>query len=546
MSFGSKITKRSEAFLISGRGHVIAPLDVLSENGTLSLVLIIGIFAAAFLTSLITTPYGRKIGIWLKMVDQPGTRKIHKQAAVRSGGIAVAFGIIAGYAVALLLGGDSGLVWWREGLVALSVLIASIGGFRDDVSPIAARTRMGMQVLAGLLLLVSIAQEVSAYSVATGTPEFLIYPACLILVVAVINAVNFIDGIDGLSSTMVLFSGLAIVVVNDGEFSGIEFGALAMAGASLGFLPWNLLGYKSGRVFLGDGGTTLLGALVAALAVRTVLVHPTGGAQGMVQLQDFLCFVGLVGVPLIDEGAIVLRRLLTGWPLARGDQGHLHHLTMIHACNLKKPDRVALVAIALIQVVIVGAAYFAHRNDDLRWWFAGVGIAVPLIVYARFGFFELGVFSRGKRALKEVSKAPRNPITHIQALRVIVALKRVARILGFSYVRISGDAGPISVLHGDESSPPPEDARLYRFPMVPRGLSVVLRLEVYVRRRTLLTNCVRVAMVGPLLAALQRALGALPQASPDRATTRRREADESHSDEKRTAPIFTHDRLPDG
>jgi len=513
------------------------------------LEIIASILIAAFLASLITTPYGRKIGVWLNMVDQPGTRKIHRYAAVRSGGIAVAFGLIAGYVLAFLLApADEYWVWWREAMILGSVLVASIGGFRDDVSPIGARTRVLMQIAAGGLFLLSIAGEISAYSEVTEVPALLIYPACLLLLVTVINAVNFIDGIDGLSTTLVTLSVVAIAVSNANSHVGIEYGALAVAGAAGGFLPWNLLGYKRGRVFLGDGGATLLGALLAMLAIRTVLVQNTTAPIGVAQVQDFLLFVGLVGIPIMDEGAIVLRRLLTGWPLARGDQSHIHHLAMIHASRTRKPDRVALIVIGLVHLIVISAAVCAHAFVEYRWQIAGFGAALPLLVYARFGYFEPGVFKRGKIALKEVLKAPRNPITKIQALRVVVSLQRFARIMQYDYIRLSGEAGPIFVIHGEPGTAPPTDARLYRFAMTPRGLSVIIWLEVYVKRRFLVTRSMRVALMGPLLAPLQRALGALPQNQEDRGTTQRRlpvGAPKDHEDEKRTAPIFTGDRLPE-
>lgn len=80
------------------------------------------------------------------------------------------------------------------------------------------------------------------------------------------------------------------------------------AGAYLGFLPWHIFPQK---IMPGYGGSTLAGYL---LAVLSILSTTKVGALMVV-----------LGVPLIDTGYTIIRRVLTGKSPVWGDRGHLHH-----------------------------------------------------------------------------------------------------------------------------------------------------------------------------------------------------------------------------
>ena len=88
------------------------------------------------------------------------------------------------------------------------------------------------------------------------------------------NLYNFMDGIDGIAAveTVTIAAGYLAVTAGGGTPSPFEGLALAIAGATLGFLVWN---WAPARIFLGDVGSVplgfLTGALMLDLAVRTSL-----------------------------------------------------------------------------------------------------------------------------------------------------------------------------------------------------------------------------------------------------------------------------------
>ena len=118
-------------------------------------------------------------------------------------------------------------------------------------------------------------------------------------IAAYINIANFMDGINGISSFHGILAGAAYAVA--GVLAGqpwLTAGGAVLAMAFLGFLPWNL---SRGSVFLGDVGSYLLGASVAALAVAGFL----SGVYVEYVLSPILVY-------LADTGYTLLRRIKAG------------------------------------------------------------------------------------------------------------------------------------------------------------------------------------------------------------------------------------------
>jgi UDP-GlcNAc:undecaprenyl-phosphate GlcNAc-1-phosphate transferase len=128
------------------------------------------------------------------------------------------------------------------------------------------------------------------------------------------NMVNMgAKGVDGQLSGVTVIAALTIAFLSL-KFSAditqwpVIILAAITAGAYLGFLPWHIYPQK---IMPGYGGSTLAGYL---LAVLSILSTTKVGALMVV-----------LGVPLIDTGYTVVRRLLNHKSPVWGDRGHLHH-----------------------------------------------------------------------------------------------------------------------------------------------------------------------------------------------------------------------------
>ena len=133
----------------------------------------------------------------------------------------------------------------------------------------------------------------------------------VVLVTAIINFVNFMDGLDGLVagcfSVILLAASIHLVV---------PFSFWCLVGAVFGFLICN---WSPARVFMGDVGSTFLGAVFAGL----VLNSPTW--EGALSLL-------LVATPLLGDACFcVVRRLLVRQPVFSAHR--LHLFQRLHQCG---------------------------------------------------------------------------------------------------------------------------------------------------------------------------------------------------------------------
>jgi len=228
------------------------------------------------------------LSLWLlipllrrRLLDQPNARSSHWLPTPRGGG------------VAFVLVGSVAVAWLGKWLPLLCLPLALVG-FLDDRHNLPAVLRYGVQLATALLLLLLSPLP----ALAAGWLPWLLL---LIAATAVINFTNFMDGLDG------LVAGCMAVVFVVASLNGMP-ALWPLVGALLGFLLWN---WSPAKVFMGDVGSTFLGAVFAGVVL---------------QQASFTAALGLllVATPLLSDACIcVLRRLLAG---QRVFQAHRLHL----------------------------------------------------------------------------------------------------------------------------------------------------------------------------------------------------------------------------
>jgi UDP-N-acetylmuramyl pentapeptide phosphotransferase/UDP-N-acetylglucosamine-1-phosphate transferase len=199
----------------------------------------------------------------------------------------------------------------------------AIVGLLDDRLSLPASWRYGVQLLTAFLIL----------WLSPIPLLWLVLPLVIIAVTAVINFTNFMDGLDGLVAgcMAVVFSALAIRLP-------VPWPIWTLVGALLGFLFWN---WSPARVFMGDVGSTFLGALFAGL----VLQGPTWAeALGIL----------LLASPLLGDACLcVTRRWLAGQSVFQAHRLHLfqrlHQAGWSHArVSLTYITATAVLALAML------------------------------------------------------------------------------------------------------------------------------------------------------------------------------------------------------
>jgi len=151
-------------------------------------------------------------------------------------------------------------------------------------------------------------------------------PLSLIAGVGIMNAINLIDGVDGYCSTYGVMACIffAIIFYYAGDMTMFTLALIAI-GALIPFFFHNVFG-KTSKMFLGDGGSLMLGTLLAIFTF-SVLSKNSPCAQ---YLDDGISLVALVlailAVPVFDTLKVMIFRVAKGHSPFHPDKTHLHHL----------------------------------------------------------------------------------------------------------------------------------------------------------------------------------------------------------------------------
>ena len=258
-------------------------------------------------------------------VDRPTEeRRMHALATPLLGGLGIYF---AWLVAVLLLVPITRPVW---GIIAGVTIVVAVGLFDDlfELEPIIKFT--------GQLLAIGVAMYFGVRVTRVAVPfagDFLQFPGVLSLIVtalwmaAIINMVNFIDGLDGLAAGVCGISAVtfAVISVSTG-FPALGIMAAVLAGATFAFLRFN---FHPASIFMGDAGSMLLGFVLGAISVESVMK----GTAAVALVLPLL----VLGVPFIDLFLIVWRRWRRRVPFYSAGADHVHHdLVLVHGFSQRK------------------------------------------------------------------------------------------------------------------------------------------------------------------------------------------------------------------
>ena len=297
-----------------------------------------------------------------RLLDQPNARSLHSQPTPRGGG--VAFVVVDSAASAIgwfgaAFSGQPGLAGSQLAMAALPLLSfpLAVVGFLDDRHNLPASLRYGVQLATALVLIL----------VSPLPLPWLALPLLLIAVTAVINFTNFMDGLDGLVAgcMAVAIGALAIALA-------APLPLWCLVGALLGFLLWN---WSPAKVFMGDVGSTFLGAVFAGL----VLQAPSWPeALGLL----------LVATPLLGDACLcVPRRLLAGQRVFQAHRLHLFQRLQQAGWSHARVSSLYIAATAALAVALLAGGWAWVVGLSAAELLVGVWldqrVAVPFAVASR-------------------------------------------------------------------------------------------------------------------------------------------------------------------
>lgn len=291
------------------------------------LAILPGVISAAL--AYLVTPFVIKLAKKLGIIDDPRTHKhvkvIHKYPVPRAGGVATFIAIFLASLVFLPL--DKHLVGILAGATLVTALgflddkydlnpyLRLIGGFVAAAAPIAAGIGIAFLSRPGGGIIDLSQPQLKFFLLGEERSIWILSDAfALVWIVFVMNMLNMgAKGVDGQLPGVVVVAATTIAALSL-KFSAdiaqwpVIILAAITAGAYLGFLPWNFYPQK---IMPGYGGSTLAGYLLAVLAILSTTKVGT--------------LIVVLGIPLVDTGYTILRRIISGKSPVWGDRGHLHH-----------------------------------------------------------------------------------------------------------------------------------------------------------------------------------------------------------------------------
>jgi UDP-GlcNAc:undecaprenyl-phosphate/decaprenyl-phosphate GlcNAc-1-phosphate transferase len=326
------------------------------------------ILLLAFLISFGLTPIVARIASRLGILDMPASRKVHATPTPLLGGVAIYVAVSVAILAEVNLDRQIAAI-----LIGGTLLV--VVGVLDDIFQLPAAVKLVAQLLAaGIVLGSGVVLTLFPWLRLGSLLDALL---TVVWLLGITNAMNFFDGMDGLAT------GLGIITAGFlGLFAYLTFQPLmgwlaaALVGGCLGYLPFNFRRKAPAAIFLGDAGSTFLGFVLAALAVR--------GDWAESHLVDIAAPVLIFWVFIYDMTYITAARILTGkvrslhdW-IAYVGRDHLHH--RLEALLGNKRQAVLLVFAFSICMGLAAIALVHSRGFE----------AAPLILQA---VLIAGIFS---------------------------------------------------------------------------------------------------------------------------------------------------------
>lgn len=266
----------------------------------------------SFVVVLLATPLIRKTAFRLNILDIPNRRKPHKQPVPLLGGLAITAGLLTGFLL------DKSCFSYFYALTAGGGIILIIG-LIDDIRGLSCKIRIAGQLAASLLIIhsgsrIDLLPDGMLYSIIEIT-------VTVVWIVGITNALNYLDGLDGLAASITAVSSLCFgaIAYISGQYY-IFMLSLIITASCMGFIPHN---FRKKKIFLGDAGSTLMGFVLACMAVMGNWANDYTAGISVPLL--------ILGVPIFDMTFTTVMRIkdkkvstVTEW-LKYAGKDHFHH-----------------------------------------------------------------------------------------------------------------------------------------------------------------------------------------------------------------------------
>lgn len=334
-------------------------------------------YVTAFCLTYFIVPTIIRVAKARRFYDNPNERSSHVEPTPSLGGIGIFAGAICG--IVLWVPVDQfGLLQY---MLAAFVLIFLIGTL-DDITPVTPVQKLFGQLLVSIILVYKSKIGLHSFYGLFGVEELgapIAFTLSVVAITGIINAFNLIDGINGLAGSIGLlvsvFFGVWFFFTGDVALSVV---AVSLAGGIVAFLRYNF----SGRIFMGDTGSLLIGTVAAILAFRFIETNyaQTTDTWFVFDSAPAVAFSVLL-LPIFDTLRVFAARIVKGRSPFRPDKNHIHHLLLRTGLN---HTHATLVLIGVNVAFIALTVALDHLGSGILLGIQWAGMACITWLFARW------------------------------------------------------------------------------------------------------------------------------------------------------------------
>ena len=336
----------------------------------------LSIFALiSFFIFLLVSKYSHKIkeGVLFDK-DFLKPQAFHDLPVTRSGGVAAVFSLSIFFVIYYLL--YSKILYDYIFISYFMFLIGFLDDLKINIKPF---KRLIIMILVLFILIYFLPIKILNIDIPLLIPLMSshIFSSVFVLLcfLFVINGANLIDGFNGLLAINLIIINIILAYINMNN-GNLEFSILLISQIII-LLSFLLFNYPNAKIFLGDSGAYLFGALISLNTIITNNLNP--------KISSFF-FCTLLFYLFFEVFFSFFRKLIQKKSPIYPDDKHLHMLSYYKISRIygkNKGNYLNSITINFLYLIlIIPGLYLADDPDLSRYWFFFI-LLIYLIIYSR-------------------------------------------------------------------------------------------------------------------------------------------------------------------
>ena len=336
-------------------------------------------FLTAFFVVLLATPSLIKVAKLKHLVDEPGEdRKLHTRSIPTIGGITIFGAIIFSYSLWF----PTEYSYIDHALIIFKTVIASLVllffvGVKDDIIGTAPMKKLAAHFIVGFIIVIMVDIRIESMHNIFGVGELDLWQSYIISIftyIVIVNAYNLIDGLDGLAGGIGFISSVSFgLLFAYSENIPLALLSFVLSGALLAFLIFN---FSPARIFMGDSGSLIIGAIISILTFNAINLTPSRLPEFIATINLPLLVIAILVYPLTDTIRAFSLRAFKGKSPFTADRNHIHHKFIEAGFTHTK----TVITLYIYNLIIIAFIIFVQLPNETLNLFVLIGAALSIIL----------------------------------------------------------------------------------------------------------------------------------------------------------------------